>query len=286
MFVPGFNLWKRLIHVLRETTTSLVVSGTAIFRQAGGVPGVNEGQVSQSASGLLIESKSGKVDIRVLSGQALRVSQDAVSNSYMEMSAFFCRASNSGGTLIETSADQIRVRSTGAIGFTASSSDAGVSLDAAFTRAGVGMIGGCTLQDSLGVALNTAFTNATTTFANTALARTLLAGVTYKIEGYLIQSNTVGGEGAKFDFNGGTATATVFSSAVRLDGGVSVVLSALASPAAYATSSSSVFYVSGTIKVNAGGTVILRAAKNSTGGGGILTIDVGSWLTFTPLVQV
>lgn len=262
MFLPGFNLWKRLINILRETTTSLVVSGTGIFRQVGGVPGTDEGRVSHDGNYLILNNA------------------DGINGVYLQ---------NNGTTILSTSNNNVVTYGTALLigggqqaGFSSSITSGIIDAHGVNNTVNGGV------RNTWDCALNTAFTNATTTYANTALARTLLAGVTYKIEGYLIASNSTSANGIKLDFNGGTATATAFGANAVQEGTtyVSQPVTSISTTMAFPTAPATVHYrINGTIKVNAAGTVILRAAENSTGGA-LITLAVGSWLTFTPLVQV
>lgn len=146
------------------------------------------------------------------------------------------------------------------------------------------------LQNTYGEAsLAAAFTDATGTLAATNLLVTLAAGKSYHFEGYLIVSNTTATDGSQFDFSGGTATATLFDAAFSNVGSVvagTVVSSSLAGVLNYTTNTGTDrIYVRGFIKVNAAGTIILRAATN-THIAGTMTLAAGSWLAFTETVQL
>lgn len=128
------------------------------------------------------------------------------------------------------------------------------------------------------------FTNATATLAPTALASLpLTGGRSYRIEGLLQVSNTVAAEGVQFNFNGGTATATTFFVAAQAVGSVTagtLASTTLAGVLNYTVvTGTDYILISGFIKVNAGGTVILQAAENSHATG-TLTLGAGSWLAF------
>lgn len=175
------------------------------------------------------------------------------------------------------------------IGFV--SPEAGViSLVTAMDPFGAGFTPGGMIQNTGGEsALNSAFTNNTATFASTNLSLPLIAGRSYRIEGYLIISNSTATEGAQFDFNGGTATATVFDVAISAVGSVTpgtVASTSLAGVLNYTvvTGTDRVF-VRGYIKVNAGGTFILRAAENTTALG-TFTLAAGSWLAAYDTVRL
>ena len=121
-----------------------------------------------------------------------------------------------------------------------------------------------------------------TTLANvTGLVATVVAGGTYIVSGYLATTNN-GTGGIKLSL-GGTATATTFvadtwvynTTTVTAEANVSS-LGSLYSGAVAATAVD----INGTLVVNAGGTVQLQAAQN-TSNGTPLTIANGSYLTFT-----
>jgi hypothetical protein len=146
------------------------------------------------------------------------------------------------------------------------------------------------LQDTPGVAcLASNFTNATATMANTNLSFTVIAGRSYQIEGLLQVSNSTAGEGVQLDFNGGTATATTFFMSVNNIGTVvagTVTAAALATAMNYTSVTGTVYLLlNGFLKVNAAGTLILRAAEN-THSTGTLTIGAGSWLRLRDTVAL
>ena len=97
----------------------------------------------------------------------------------------------------------------------------------------------------------------------------------------LFFSDSVAGEGAKFDFDGGAATATNFvSNCQMLD--VALLLSAESTAiatdfAAATTTGASALKCSGSFEVNAAGTFIPRAAQNSHATG-TLTVKRGSYV--------
>lgn len=150
--------------------------------------------------------------------------------------------------------------------------------------------GGGWFQNTIGEAsLTAAFTDAVGTLAATNLSITVVAGRSYRIEGYLIVSNTTATDGSQFDFNGGTATATLFDIAFSNVGSVvagTVVGSALNTKLNYTTNTGTDrIYVRGFLKVNAAGTLILRAATNTTVAG-TMTLAAGSYLALTDTVQL
>lgn len=138
-------------------------------------------------------------------------------------------------------------------------------------------------------ALAAPFTNATAVMANTNISFNVIAGRSYRIEGILQVSNSTAGEGVQIDFNGGSATATTFFAAVTSTG--TVVAGTLSSTSLAGvinfTSITGTDYIAinGYIKVNAGGTLILRAAEN-THATGTLTVGAGSWIALADTVNL
>jgi hypothetical protein len=129
-------------------------------------------------------------------------------------------------------------------------------------------------------ALSTDFTNSTATMENlTGLSVTLLAGRSYTFRLSLMFSDSVAGEGAKFDFDGGTATATAFKARCTITDSallLSATSTALATDFAVATATGDAgIECSGSFVVNAAGTFIPRAAQNSHSTG-TLTVEDGS----------
>lgn len=148
------------------------------------------------------------------------------------------------------------------------------------------------IQNTAGEAcLASNFTKANATLGATNLSITLLAGRSYRIEGILQVSNTVAAEGAAFDFNGGAASATTFfvafspKAATPPVAGTEVSV-ALNTKLNYTTVTGTAYiFVSGFIKVNAGGTLILQASENTTSTG-TMTLGAGSWLAFYDTVPL
>lgn len=152
----------------------------------------------------------------------------------------------------------------------------------------------CTLASGkLEARLSADFTKANATLGNTNLVLQVLAGRSYRIDGYLIISNTTAGEGFKCDFDGGTCTATDFDVCLHAapDSAASVVLgttarTTLAGDMDYTTvTGTNRIFVRGSIKVNAAGTLILRAAESTTSTG-TLTLAKGSWLALTDTINL
>lgn len=137
--------------------------------------------------------------------------------------------------------------------------------------------------------LTAAFTDATGVLTSTALSvGPLLAGRSYRIEGILPVSNTATTEGVQFNFAGGTATATTFFVAAQAVGSVTagtLASTTLAGVLNYTViTGTDYIYIRGFIKVNAAGTLILKAAEN-TQAIGTLTIGIGAWLACYDTVQ-
>lgn len=127
-------------------------------------------------------------------------------------------------------------------------------------------------QNSIGGALAAYATSALTKTSDTALALipgmsvTLLAGAVYDIEVYVTGSANASG-GIKMAF-GGTATATSFSADTWVYNATSTaaqgVITALSSNLVALTGAFTTAFVTGTIVVNAGGTLTLTGAQNAS----------------------
>ncbi len=146
------------------------------------------------------------------------------------------------------------------------------------------------MVDTIGdAALAANFTDALGVLLPTHLAFNLVAGKSYRIEGYLIVSNSLAADGSQFDFAGGTATATTFNAALQAVGSVvagTIVSAALATVLNFTTNTGTDrIFINGYIKVNAGGTLILRAATNTTASG-TMTLGAGSWLSVKEITNL
>ena len=136
-------------------------------------------------------------------------------------------------------------------------------------------------QSGSRISLAANFTNATTTFSNTALSLNVTSGSKYTFILRMFATDSSAAEGAKLDFNGGTATATdfrvhctLFDSALLL----SSQATALSTVFAVATvSGASMFECAGSLEPSGTGTFIVRAAQNSHVSG-TLTVHRGSYL--------
>lgn len=149
--------------------------------------------------------------------------------------------------------------------------------DTIATLAGVGTTVG-------GVATGSFSKTSNTTLANvTGMAASLVAGATYTFEGYLSTTNGATG-GIKLNLNGGTATATSFLcdtwvyNTTTLVGQVNIT--SIASNMVASAIAATAVRFTGTIVVNAAGTVQLQAAQDASDGTA-LTIANDSYIKFT-----
>lgn len=186
----------------------------------------------------------------------------------------------------------IKLPSTGAYGWGNNATPSGTDVDTKAYRVAAGVVGISASGDTTlartgwlqwaGESLLAADgTNATATMANTGLSVTVTTGRKYGFKCLLYVNDSVAAEGAKIDFDGGTATATnfrahatLFDSALNL----SAQVSALATDIASATvTGDAMIEVHGTFEPSATGTFIPRYAQN-THAAGTLTIYRGSHL--------
>jgi hypothetical protein len=137
------------------------------------------------------------------------------------------------------------------------------------------------------LALTSNFTNNTNTLNNTNLSFTVQAGVTYIIQGFMVFGNSTTTEGAKFDLGGGTCTATTYQCAFAgvaagslSSTGTHTLSSTIATYSSVTSADSTFANLLGYLKVNAGGTLIYRAAENTTATG-TFTLYAGTWLALT-----
>ena len=147
------------------------------------------------------------------------------------------------------------------------------------TDGGVGLTVGGVATGTFSLASSTTLTNVV------GLATTVVAGGSYQVDIYLATTNN-GTGGIKLALTGGTATAT----SVLLDTQVynTTTLTAetnsntLAGPLVSAAVAATLVFITGTITVNAGGTIQLQAAQN-TSNGTALTVTNGSYISLTRL---
>lgn len=124
------------------------------------------------------------------------------------------------------------------------------------------------------------FTNATTTFSNTALSITVTSGRKYTFVAELFVDNATDSNGGKIDFDGGTATATNFRAdcfevSTVLDNNTQVTALATDIVATTITGSGR-WSCAGSFEPSSTGTFIIRAASN--GGATTFTMFRGSYL--------
>jgi uncharacterized Zn-binding protein involved in type VI secretion len=155
----------------------------------------------------------------------------------------------------------------------------------------VGASGDGWFQNAGGVAiLNANFTSVSITPANTNLSRTVLAGRSYGFRLLLPVNNATAGDGFRLDFNGGTASMTTFLACAKSAGTIteSVVTSAALDTDFVFTSATSTCFViiEGSMKVNTGGTFIVRAGKSTDAAGATMTLLAGARLEINDLVAV
>lgn len=135
-------------------------------------------------------------------------------------------------------------------------------------------------------ALAADITSVTNAMANmTALSQNVVAGAVYKGRMVIKATDSTAAEGAAFDFDGGTSTATAFAAgAGLLTGGTTVqsvgVSSALATDLVWTTiTGESWLTIEFTLTVNAGGTFIPRYAQGTAHSSGTLTVSRGTTLS-------
>lgn len=264
-------------------------NGGIIVRQKGGVAGTNELQLYHDGTNGYIFPKIGALEFTV----------GATAYCDNQGHIFAGRFSGFSGsnTLIylDASGD---VRFSSATTVCWSNSTTGIStLDTGLIRTAAGVLrttagisGNGWLQNSAGeAALANAFTNNTATLAATNLSLTVIAGRSYRIHGVLQVSNSTTTEGVQFDFGGGTATASTFFVGATAIGSVTpgtLTSTSLTGAISYSVITGTDYIViDGYLKVNAGGTLVLRAAENSTLTG-TLTVGAGSNLGLSDTVTM
>lgn len=129
-------------------------------------------------------------------------------------------------------------------------------------------------------------TNATTTFANvTGLSATLVSGRRYSWRMVLFVSESTAADGAKLDFNGGSATITNFRATCVLTNAVGATLTQTAATSAalatvinigaFTDTNVHKYTCEGSIEPSAAGTFIPRQAQNSHSTGTLTTLRGG-----------
>ena len=139
------------------------------------------------------------------------------------------------------------------------------------------------------VALNANYTNATTTFSNTALSVDVVSGRTYSFDLTLLMADSTAADGMKIDFNGGSATMTIFGvscvatndtngATVAFTAATSAALATVLNVATMASTGVHMVRCSGFMVPSSSSTFIVRAAQNAHTTG-TLTINRGSWMS-------
>lgn len=271
----------------RYIACSPLTEGTLVVRQPGGTVGTHEGYLSQNGTSFIIGAPgvTGAFQIGIAGLDRIYVGSDWFSDTNFY---WLLRRSNSS---------TLELSRLGAIGWS-STINAYDTTDTCLSRAAAGVVRGSEsdgtnvtwIQNTAGeAALESAFTRSDATLTSTNLSLTVIAGRSYRITGYLIVSNSVAGEGAKFDFDGGTATATTFDVAFNAVGGTvvpgTIAATAIATDLNYTSVTGTTrIFVQGYLEVNAGGTFILRASEDSTVTG-TMTLGAGSWLALADTVD-
>lgn len=226
-------------------------AGVWIIRQTGGTPGTNEAQISHDGTNLNIVNEAGPQTVQFTNTGVLKAAKLQATSGEIDFQTSGTRFGNPAAGVVTVNS---WIQNTGGE-----------------------------------AALANPFTNATAVMANTNIQFTVIAGRSYRIEGILQVSNTTAGEGVQIDFNGGSATATTFFAAVTSTGTVVAGTPSSTSLAGVInfTSITGTDYINinGYIKVNAGGTLILRAAEN-THATGTLTVGAGSWIALADTVNL
>lgn len=274
----------------RYIACSPLTEGTLVVRQPGGTVGDDELWLYDDGTNSFIEGKNVGNDMKFM--LPFGRSFDFLGNGGHSIIVAGLRDSGSFNFNITGTHIGLK-RSTMQIGFGSN----GITEDVAFISptAGVftvsdGSTGTGWIQNSAGeAALESAFTRSDATLTSTNLSLTVIAGRSYRITGYLIVSNSVAAEGAKFDFDGGTATRTTFDVTFNAVGGTvvpgTISATALDTDLNYTSVTGTTrIFVQGYLEVNAGGTLILRASEDSTATG-TMTLAAGSWLALYDTVD-
>lgn len=126
------------------------------------------------------------------------------------------------------------------------------------------------------------FTNATTTLNNTSLSASVASTATYSFVAQVYVSNSTAADGFKVDFGGGSATFTNFVAGSNTSLVTGVTTSSTSTFSNGSLTGSNLLTISGSIEVDSGGTIIIRAAEN-THTVGTLTVMRGSSLVLTKM---
>lgn len=196
---------------------------------------------------------------------------------------------------IVNSATQINIGSAAQLTASTTSDAAAGTVDVGLGRAAAGVwkatngtSGTGWVQNSAGRAtLASDYTNATTTFSNTTLSVTVTSGRKYTFVVRAFGTDSTAADGAKFDFNGGTAAATnfrvhctLFDTALLFSTQATALATALSSAT---VTGASMLECAGSFEPSGSGTFIVRAAQNAHTAG-TLTLNRGSylWVEDTP----
>lgn len=135
------------------------------------------------------------------------------------------------------------------------------------------------------------YSNATAAFTNTALSITVINGRKYTFQAELFHIDSTAADGAQFDFNGGTATATNFrvhclhydQTAAVLKSTQVTALASVADSVASTGTGQNLTTCNGSFEPSASGTFIIRGAQVAHTAG-TLTVNRGShiWVMDVP----
>jgi hypothetical protein len=227
---------------------------------------------SDVAGALRLRHGSGGVFVEILNDSSQRLIQMDLGSGFSTIPGFQYAWSNSTGDSNSRDTGLARV--------------AGGVVQSTNGSAGAGWI-----QNTAGEgALAANFTKANATLGATNISFTVIAGRSYRIDGEFIMSNSVAGEGGQFDFGGGSCSATTFDLAVVGSNGTNTPGTTNSTSLTGAINYSSItgtnrVRFSGYLKVNAGGTLIVRAAENTTSTG-TFTLGAGSWVALADTVAL
>jgi hypothetical protein len=266
-------------NVTLTRSNAIVSEGQLTVRQVGGTAGVKETQIWNDGTFGYVDSATGNLVVgpnfhQVYFGASGTGGQPvAAAGGGNEVNAFACRA-----------AGQYQWANVG---------DASGTKDTGLKRVAASVVGPTDgsssgkgwFQDTAGeAALLNAYTNATATLGNTNISPgPLIAGRSYRIDGFLIVSNSVVAEGVQFDCGGGSGTATTFAISATTGDGSTVTpgttdSTSLTGAINYtAVTGTAYIYLRGYIKCGIAGTFILRFAEN-THVTGTATLGAGSWI--------
>lgn len=252
--------------------------GTFIVRQPGGTVGTAELELSDDGTQSILQRGSSAQNRLILNTTVAFAGSD--NTVYLGL--------NSTQQLVTRNG--LGIQNTGANGAGFVAVAAGVIAPATTVANAAANTAGGFFQNTGGEAsLASAFTRSDTTLTATNLSLIVTAGRSYRIEGCLSVANSTATEGMKFDFGGGTCTATTFFLGATAMGSVTpgtVTSNSLTGVLNYSViTGTDLIAISGFLKVNAGGSLVLRAAENSTAIG-TMTLGAGSWVALYDTVQL